>query len=130
VNTVSELLDLRGRSALVSGGSGGIGRAIVRRLIEQGARVVVVDRPDSAFPEGSIAWPADLTDAQAIGGLSERIASLVDPVDMFVHCAGITRDGVLWKLSATDWRDVQSVNLDAAFHLMQLVIPSMRLTAC
>ena len=43
-----------------------------------------------------------------------------------VHCAGITRDGVLWKLSSDDWRAVMAANLDSAFYLLHAAVPALR----
>jgi len=114
---------LAGRVALVSGGSGGIGRAVVAMLCRAGAEVLSIDRPGTVAPDGAAHLVCDLADAAAIGRLQER---LPERLDLFVHCAGITRDGVLWKLAPEAWRDVMRVNLDSAFHLLQLVAPRMR----
>jgi NAD(P)-dependent dehydrogenase (short-subunit alcohol dehydrogenase family) len=51
---------------------------------------------------------------------------LPEHVHLFVHCAGITRDGVVWKLSPEHWSEVLRVNLDSAFHLLRLLVPRMR----
>jgi acetoacetyl-CoA reductase/3-oxoacyl-[acyl-carrier protein] reductase len=114
---------LAGRVALVSGGSGGIGRAVVAMLRRAGAEVLSLDRPGTVAPDGAAPIECDLADAAAIAALQER---LPERLHLFVHCAGITRDGVLWKLPPSAWHQVMRVNLDSAFHLLQLVAPRMR----
>ncbi len=114
---------LAGRVALVAGGSGGIGGAVVAVLRRAGAEVLSLDRPGAVAPEGAAHLECDLADAAAIGALQER---LPERLDLFVHCAGITRDAVLWKLAPEAWREVMQVNLDSAFHLLQLVVPRLR----
>ena len=122
----SALLDLDGWTALVSGGAGGIGRAIVDLLLAQRARVLVVDRPGHAVPDGADDLACDLADVDAIAGLGARLTAIDAHVDLFVHCAGITSDAVLWKLAKADWQRVLAVNLDSAFHLLQVLVPGMR----
>lgn len=114
---------LTGRAALVAGGSGGIGRAVVAALRRAGADVWSVDRPSAPGPDGATAVACDLADAAAIRALHDR---LPETLHLFVHCAGITRDGVVWKLPPAAWHEVMRVNLDSAFHLLQLVVPRMR----
>lgn len=114
---------LAGRTALVSGGSGGIGRAVVSQLQRAGAEVHSLDRTTASAPAGAKALACDLANPDAIAALADRLPARLHH---FVHCAGITSDGVLWKLAKTAWQDVLRVNLDSAFHLLQLVVPRMR----
>lgn len=116
-------LSLRGRTALVTGGCGGIGAAVVGALLDAGAEVIAIDLPGRTPPAGASVLPCDLGDAAAIAGLAAR---LPQRVDVFVHCAGITRDAVLWKMSDADWRQVMAVNLDSAFLLLRLLVPHLR----
>lgn len=126
--TPVDRLDLSGWTALVSGGSGGIGRAVVADLAAQGARVVVVDRVAPTSPDGKAVefLECDLADGTAIAALGAELGARDIRPDLFVHCAGVTRDAVLWKMSVEDWQYVMRVNLDAAFHLLRLVVPTMR----
>lgn len=117
------LCSLAGRSALVTGGSGGIGRAVVAMLRRAGAEVCNIDRPGSEAPAGAVHLPCDLADAAAIAALADRLPRTLHA---FVHCAGITRDAVAWKLEPAAWSEVLRVNLDSAFHLLRLVVPRMR----
>ena len=121
-----KLLDLTGWNALVSGGAGGIGRAIVEVLLAQGARVTVVDRLGVQAPARARFVACDLGDAGELDLLRAQIASSGEEFDLFVHCAGITADNVLWKIPPKDWDRVLRVNLDSAFHLLQIVVPHMR----
>ncbi len=69
----SELLSLRDRVALVSGGSGGIGSAVCGLFQEMGATVVSVDRPGLDAPEGAVSFPCDLTDRAAIESMMASV---------------------------------------------------------
>lgn len=123
---LSGLLSLEGRVAVVAGGGGGIGSATVRRLLQAGAQVASVDRPGVAAEDGAIPFPCDVADAAAVDRLFEELRSRFDRLDVLVHCAGITRDGVLWKLELADWSEVLRVNLDSAFYLLRRAAPWMR----
>lgn len=116
-------LALAGRTAVVAGGSGGIGRAVCASLLQAGAEVISIDRANAAAVAGATNLPVDLADAAAIAALA---STLPEKVHVFVHCAGITRDGVSWKLLPEQWSEVQRVNLDSAFHLIQLLVPRLR----
>lgn len=119
---LSDLLALSGQTALVTGGSGGIGAAVVELLLQAGAEVYVVDLPDRSPPEGARYLPCDLGDPRALEALCRELPAAT----LFVHCAGITRDGVVWKLKDDDWDAVLRVNLDSAFRLARAVVPTMR----
>jgi acetoacetyl-CoA reductase/3-oxoacyl-[acyl-carrier protein] reductase len=114
---------LAGRMALVSGGCGGIGRAVVDVLQRAGAEVITIDRAGTAGAPRAVHLECDLADAASIAALEGR---LPEALHIFVHCAGIARDGVSWKLAAEAWDEVLRVNLDSAFHLLRLVVPRMR----
>jgi NAD(P)-dependent dehydrogenase (short-subunit alcohol dehydrogenase family) len=120
------LVSLEGKLALVAGGSGGIGSAIVSLLRGAGARVASVDRPGLAAPAGASSLTADLADAAQIEALAASFAAEHGRLDVLVHCAGIARDAVLWKMSPDQWSEVLSVNLDSAFHLLRASVPLLR----
>jgi len=122
--SLADLLSLDGRAALVTGGSGGIGASVVELLLEAGATVYNVDLPDQPGPAGARHLPCDLGDAAALAVLCEDLP----PIDCLVHCAGITRDGVVWKMEDGDWDTVLRVNLDSAFRLVRAAVPAMRKT--
>lgn len=122
----AELLALGGRVALVTGGAGGIGRAIVRLLQEAGARVASLDLPGTGADDGALEVGCDLRDPAAVAAALGTVHQRLGRLDIVVHAAGITRDGVLWKLTAEDWDDVLRVNLDSAFHLLRHAVPRLR----
>ncbi len=121
-----EPVSLAGKVALVTGGSGAIGSAIVSLFRDAGARVVSVDRPGSPVPEGVAFLPIDLKERAQIDALVAEVDRQNGRIDILVHCAGITRDSVLWKMSPDQWSEVLAVNLDAAFHLLRQCTPVMR----
>lgn len=121
-----DLLSLRGKTAVVTGGAGGIGSAVIGRLIEAGARVASLDLAGTRAIEGALSLSCDLRDGTAVARSFAELDGAFGRLDVLVHAAGITRDGVLWKLSADDWSEVLRVNLDAAFHVLREAAPLMR----
>ncbi|HET9316297.1 MAG TPA: SDR family oxidoreductase [Vicinamibacteria bacterium] len=124
--SLADLVALRGKRALVTGGGGAIGGAIVSRLHQAGAAVWSVDLPGRAAPAGARALEADLADASAADTLAAEIGRDGGTLDVLVHCAGVTRDLSLAKLSAADWSAVLRVNLDSAFHLLHAALPLLK----
>lgn len=132
VAPLAERLSLHGAVALVSGGSGGIGAAVTALLAEAGATVVSAD----TTPPDRVAEPVgkptvehitcDVSNAGEVHHLVERVVREHDRLDILVHCAGIARDGVLWKLTDEAWSAVLAVNLDSAFYLLKAAAPALR----
>ena len=113
--------------ALVSGAAGGLGRAIVAALAAQGRAVAAVDRPGTEDVPGATATLGhDLSEAAGCAAAVEEAAGRMERLAVLVHCAGIRRDAVAWKLDPADWRAVLATNLDAAFHLCRAAIPHLR----
>jgi acetoacetyl-CoA reductase/3-oxoacyl-[acyl-carrier protein] reductase len=120
------LLSLSGRTALVAGSSGGIGAAAAALLLDAGARVIGADR---VAPPADCEWPTvecDLSTSSGAANLFQRLSADGALPDVLVHCVGITRDQVLWKLADEDWAGVLRVNLDSAFYLLRAAVPGMR----
>lgn len=117
--------ELSGQVALVSGGSGGIGRAITRALQQAGAHGVSLDLAPPA--EGGIPWvETDVREDRSVAAAVEKTYQQHGRLDLVVHAAGVTRDAVLWKLPVSEWDLVQAVNLRGAFLLLRHAIPLMR----
>ncbi len=116
--------ELNGKVAVVTGGSGGIGRAILGAFERAGARGVSLDLAPAGkdFPWIRCDVTADDSVAAAIQQVQQRYARL----DIAVHAAGVTRDAVLWKLPLSDWDLVHGVNLRGGFLLMRHAVPVMR----
>ena len=123
-------IELHGRTALVTGGGGGLGTEICRELDALGARVVVADIDEAkchrvaAGLEQGIAAVVDLADPAAIAGLTERLAS-TGPVDILVNNAGWDRRERFIDSSPETWDRVIAINLRAAIQLSHALLPGM-----
>lgn len=125
--------DFTGRTAIVTGAAQGIGADIAKLFVASGARVAAFDLNPDAL---SATWGSrtdavapiavDVSDADAVAAAVAGVAEWAGSVDIAVNNAGITRDGVVWKLSAEQWRQVIGVHLDGTFHVTRAVVPHMR----
>jgi len=123
------VIDLSGSVAWVTGGAAGIGRAIVEALAAAGSRVVSLDVADGGGGgDGDRILPRalDVRDARAVEAAAAALAAEGLEPDILVNDAGITRDGVVWKLTDEDWGAVLDVNLSGAFRMTRAVAPAMR----
>ena len=117
--------ELSGQVALVSGGSGGIGGAVISALQQAGALAVSLDVARPA--DDRVPWvKGDVREDAEVAAGVEEIAKRHGRLDIVVHAAGITRDAVLWKLPLADWDLVHGVNLRGAFLLLRHAVPVMR----
>jgi 3-oxoacyl-[acyl-carrier protein] reductase len=117
--------ELAGQVGVVTGGSGGIGGAIVRALAAAGARAVALDI--AAPPANDIPWEAcDVRDDAAVRDAVQRVFAQRQRLDLVVHAAGVSRDAVVWKMPVEDWDLVQEVNLRGAFLLLRHAVPLLR----
>ncbi|MGB7541159.1 MAG: acetoacetyl-CoA reductase [Burkholderiales bacterium] len=126
----------RQRIAFVSGGMGGIGTAVCRRLATNGIRVVAGCLPGFEKKDEWLAHmrgeglqvhaaEGNVDDFDACAQMFYQIASVVGPVDILVNAAGITRDGVLKRMSPADWYAVINTNLNSVFNVTRQVIEGM-----
>ena len=120
------------RVAVVTGGTRGIGNAICRMLQSQGRTVVANyagnEEKARAFSEetGIASYRWDVGDYDATIENCSRIAADVGPIDIVVNNAGITRDGVLHRMSFDDWNEVMRINLGGCFNMAKATFPGMR----
>ena len=117
--------DIEGKIAVVTGGSGAIGQAIVRELRSAGARAISLDLAAPKDPE--LPWiECDVRDDASVANAVREVAGKHGGVDIAVHAAGVSRDAVVWKLPVEDWDFVHNVNLRGAFLLTRHTLPLMR----
>lgn len=123
---------LEGGIAIVTGAAGGIGEALVRLLLEEGARVVATDRePErlaAAFPEaadGLRTEPLDVTDSAGVDMLVETIEREWGPVAFGVNVAGVLSTTLTVDTDDAAWRNVFAVNTDGVFHLSRALARRM-----
>ena len=124
------------RVAFVTGGTGGIGTAIVKRLADMGHKVATNYRNE----EKAKAWQAqmkeagydvtlvkgDVTDADEAAAMVKDVEAKLGPIDILVNNAGITRDGTFHRMKADQWMDVINTNLNSCFNVTRPVIEGMR----
>jgi 3-oxoacyl-[acyl-carrier protein] reductase len=115
-------IDLTGRTALVTGSTRGIGRAIADTLAGAGARVAVVGRDLARAQEaaasvgnGAQGFAADVGDPASILSLVTDVESAFGQIDILVNNAGLTRDNILFRIKDDDWDTVLDANLRGAF---------------
>ncbi|MGP9845150.1 SDR family NAD(P)-dependent oxidoreductase [Brachybacterium sp. 107] len=129
--TLESLFGLRGRTALVTGGSSGIGRGIAGVLAGAGARVLIAARTQSAIDQAVAEIRADGGTAEGLrADLSTRtgahtLADAAGEVDVLVSCAGINLRPPMPELDEPTWDATMAVNLDAPFVLGQRLAPGM-----
>ena len=130
------MIDLTGRSALVTGGSRGIGRAIVLRLAAQGADVAFSYKGNAAAAAATVsevealgrralAVQGDVSDVEAAGAVVNATIEAFGKLDILVNNAGITRDDLIMRMSAEAWREVLETNLFGAFYMTKAVTRPM-----
>jgi 3-oxoacyl-[acyl-carrier protein] reductase len=115
-------IDLTGRTALVTGSTRGIGRAIAESLAESGARVAVVSRDQArsaeaaaAIGNGARGFAADVSDVASIVTMVDGVEKEFGQIDILVNNAGLTRDNILFRIKDDDWDAVLDANLRGAF---------------
>ena len=120
------MLTLNNRTALVTGGTHGIGRAIVDRFLTEDARVATVARevPDD-LPSDVVFLPFDLADASGLPEFVTAVENVVGPLDILVNNAGIWRETPALMLDPVDWGQVIAVNLTAPVLLATLAARGM-----
>ena len=127
---------MQSRVALVTGGTGGIGSSIVRRLAQSGHRVATNFRDEARAK----AWQSlmrdqglevviahgDVTSADGSADMVREVERQLGPIDILINNAGITRDSTFHKMDVMQWNDVIATNLNSCFNVTRPVIEGMR----
>lgn len=131
------MFDLSGKTALVTGATGGIGGAVARALHAQGATVVLSGTREAVLADlakdlgangqgRAFAAAANLSDAESVDGLVGRAEEAAGaPLDILVANAGITKDGLLMRMKDEDFDQVIKVNLESYFRLARAAVKGM-----
>ncbi|MDA8401758.1 MAG: 3-oxoacyl-[acyl-carrier-protein] reductase [Deltaproteobacteria bacterium] len=132
---MSLCIELTGKTAIVTGGSSGIGLSISQVLLKAGARVIIIDIDEKRFisvkdeiekisPEFDF-YEADIKNSEKISETIQKIISKESKIDILVNNAGIVKDGLLIRMSDEDWLDVINVNLNGMFYITKNVLKHM-----
>jgi 3-oxoacyl-[acyl-carrier protein] reductase len=130
------MIDLTGKSALITGGSQGIGKAIALKLAQQGADIAFMDRGNPAVAAQTYAeieaigrravfHAGDVTDPDACAAFVQAALDAYGKVDILVNNAGITRDDLVMRMSIDAWKLVLEINLFGAFYCTKAVLRPM-----
>ncbi len=126
------MFDLSGKTALVTGASGGIGRDIAKTLHAAGANVglagtreAVLQELADELGEGAHVLVADLSSSEGAGALAAAAEEKLGSVDILINNAGITRDNLALRMKDEDWDAVMAVNLTSSFQLIRAVMRGM-----
>ena len=126
-------IDLNGRTAVVTGGAQGFGRAIAERFVASGAKVAIWDH-DIAFAErtakeigaGVTAFKVDVSDLAAVEKTRDATLAALGRIDILVNNAGIAGiNKTVWETDFDEWRKVLRINLDGPFICCKAIVPSM-----
>ncbi|HEY5228078.1 MAG TPA: SDR family oxidoreductase [Opitutaceae bacterium] len=131
----TQLFDLGGRTALITGSSQGIGLALARGLLESGASVVINGRDEAKLARaaeglggaaaGVHTAAFDVTNAAEVNKAIERVEAGIAPIDILINNAGITRRAPLLEMTDLQWHEVLDTNLTSAFLVSRAVAPRM-----
>ncbi len=130
------MFDLTGNAAIVTGGARGIGRAIALALAEAGADVLITYKGNAAAADAVVAeiaakgrtgvsLKADVADPDSAAGVVAQAMERFGKVDLLVNNAGITRDTLIMRMTAEQWREVLDTNLSGAFYMTKAVVKEM-----
>ena len=129
-------LELRGKTALVTGASGGLGRACARQLAAEGANLFLTARNESLLAEVAdclrrdqgveVQWlAADLTAPDSPVAVHQAAGQAFASVDVLVNCAGASAGGVFWEIPDSDWTDSMALKFMATVRMIRAVLPGM-----
>lgn len=126
------MIDLNGKKALITGATGGIGKAIAQSLLHAGATIAVsgtrqekLDGLKDTLGNNVATLPCKLDNAEALARLVPDAEEALGGLDILVNNAGITRDGLAMRMKDDDWQSVLDINLSASFKLSRAAIKGM-----
>ena len=126
------MFKLNGRTAVITGASGGIGGAIAKSLINAGAEVIISGTNDKALEnlktklgDNCHLVVCDLSKSKGANSLFETAMKISDSIDILINNAGVTRDNLALRMKDEDWDSVINVNLSSAFRLTRMCIKGM-----
>ena len=126
-------IDLNGKTAVVTGGAQGFGRAITERFVASGAKVAIWDRDLAlaqktamAISGGVKAYAADVADEQSVASARDATLKDLGRIDILVNNAGVAgANAKTWETDVAEWRRVMRVNLDGPFICARAIVPGM-----
>jgi len=148
MRTLSQLMDMRGRVALITGGAGHIGQAAAEALAEMGAAVAVLDLDSDKcegvcedlrkrFPGQTMPLAVDLAEAEVVRAVPAKVVGRLGRLDVLIHCAALVGTSSLkgWAVPFADqslesWRSAMDVNLASAFVLAQAAAEALGGSGC
>tara|TARA_Y100001936_G_C15957187_1_gene603558 strand:+ start:354 stop:1091 length:738 start_codon:yes stop_codon:yes gene_type:complete len=126
------MIDLKGKKVLVTGASGGIGKAIALELSSSGADLCLTGRNKSELENlqkiigvNCQTVISDLSNSEGINNLADQAQEIMGQIDILVNNAGITKDNLFMRMSEDDWNEVINLNLNSIFKLTKLLIKGM-----
>ena len=126
------MIDLKGKKVLVTGASGGIGKAIAMQLSSSGADLCLTGRNklelenlQKIIGENCQIIISDLANSEGINNLADQAQEIMGQIDILVNNAGITKDNLFMRMSEDDWNEVININLNSIFKLTKQLIKGM-----
>ncbi|TAH32817.1 MAG: 3-oxoacyl-[acyl-carrier-protein] reductase [Alphaproteobacteria bacterium] len=126
------MMNLSGKTALITGATGGIGGAIAKKLHAAGAtvmltgtRVEVLQKLAGELGDRAHVFPVNLSDGAAIDGLITEAETKLGKIDILIANAGVTRDTLLMRMKDEDWQQVIDINLTGTFRLVRAALRGM-----
>ena len=134
--SVKSLLDLTGRTALVTGGSRGLGLQIAEALGEMGAKIAITARKSNELDEARahleesgvdvLTITNDLSKTDTVPAMVDAVLQRFGRIDILVNNAALRREKPFAEMSYADWREIMDVTLDGAFHCVKACLPALR----
>jgi NAD(P)-dependent dehydrogenase (short-subunit alcohol dehydrogenase family) len=115
-----------GKKAIVTGGSSGIGRAVVDRLVAQGVTTAIVSRNPEPRPPLGRAYSLDLTQVPTVKTTIASIVAELGGIDFLINCAGMAYIAPLAEMPLEAWQKLFDLNVTSVFQVLQGVLPTMR----